>query len=394
MADPALAWIALGLVRPPDGERYRAIRARHGSPEPLLANDGEDPDLLPPDTRSAARAALPRARREAEGIHALGAHAIAFGDPRYPQGLGEISDPPAWIAVGGDLGDPEAPAVAIVGSREASLAGERRAREWAAWLARRGVRIVSGLARGIDTAAHRGALDADGHTVAVLGCGLDDALAHRAGSSSLGSALAARGTSGLGSALAVRGTSGLMRDLLAAGGALVSDFPLGTRPATWTFPRRNRLISAFARGVLVIQAAARSGSLITARCAGDQGRDVWAVPGAPEDPRARGANALIRQGARLVEDPAEVLEDLLPAAVPGTHGSTPGKDASRPSAQAAAGLSDEERDLLVGVSRGALDLDTLAARAGLSAARAGALLARLEVAGCVRRLDGMRFERA
>lgn len=368
MADPALAWIALGLVRPPDGERYRAIRARHGSPAPLLAHDGEDPDLLPPDTRSAARAALFRARREAEGIHALGAHAIAFGDPRYPQGLGEISDPPAWMAVGGDLGDPEAPAVAIVGSREASLAGERRAREWAAWLARRGVRIVSGLARGIDAAAHRGALDANGHTVAVLGCGLDDALAHRA--------------------------SSLMRDLLAAGGALVSDFPLGTRPATWTFPRRNRLISAFTRGVLVIQAAARSGSLITARCAGDQGRDVWAVPGAPEDPRARGANALIRQGARLVEDPAEVLEDLLPAAVPGTHGSTPGKDASRPSAQAAAGLSDEERDLLVGVSRGALDLDTLAARAGLSAARAGALLARLEVAGCVRRLDGMRFERA
>ena len=382
MADPALAWIALGLVRPPDGERYRAIRARHGSPAPLLADDGEDPDLLPPDTRSAARAALPRARREAEGIHALGAHTIAFGDPRYPQGLGEIFDPPAWLAVGGDLGDPEAPAVAIVGSREASLVGERRAREWAAWLARRGVRIVSGLARGIDSAAHRGALDADGHTVAVLGCGLDDALARRAVSSSLGSALAARGT------------SGVMRDILAAGGALVSDFPLGTRPATWTFPRRNRLISAFARGVLVIQAATRSGSLITARCAGDQGRDVWAVPGAPEDSRARGANALIRQGARLVEDPAEVLEDLLPAAVPGTHDSTPGKDASRPSAQAAAGLSDEERDLLVGVSRGALDLDTLAARAGLSAARAGALLARLEVAGCVRRLDGMRFERA
>lgn len=368
MADPAIAWIALGLVCVPDGERYRAIRARHGSPAPLLHEDGEDPDLLATVTRSAARAALARARREAAGILALGARAIAFDDPLYPPGLREIADPPAWIAARGDLGDPDVPTLAIVGSREASIAGERRARDWAAWLARRGVRIVSGLARGIDSAAHRGAMDSGGHTVGVLGCGLDEALGRRA--------------------------SGLMGDLLAAGGALVSDFPLGTRPARWTFPRRNRVISALSSGVLVMQAAARSGSLITARCAGDQGRDVWAVPGAPEDPRARGTNALIRQGARLVEDPAEVLEDLLPAALPRAAGETPGKDAPTVPAQAGAGLSDEERTLLAGVSGDALDLDTLAARAGLSVPRASALLTRLELDGRVRRLDGMRFARA
>jgi len=368
MADPALAWIAVGLVRAPDGSGLRAVHARHGSPAPLLEDDAADADLLPAQTRSAAREALALARREVEGIRALGARAIPFGDPRFPPGLREIADPPAWIAALGELGDPDAPAVAIVGSREASPAGERRAREWAAWLARRGVRIVSGLARGIDTAAHRGALDAGGHTVAVLGCGLDDALRRQAGA--------------------------LMRDLLAAGGALVSDFPLGTRPARWTFPRRNRVISALARGVLVMQAAARSGSLITARCAGEQGRDVWAVPGAPEDPRSRGTNSLIRQGARLVEDPAEVLEDLLPASVGWIPGVTPERDASGAAAQAEVDLSDEERSLLAGVSRDALELDTLAARAGISVPRASALLVRLEVAGCVKRIDGMRYERS
>ncbi len=368
MSDPALAWIALGFVRAPDGEGYRAIFVRHGSPAPLLEDDAADAELLPAQTRSDARGAFTRARREADGIRALGAQVIPFGDPRYPPGLREIGDPPAWIAARGDLGDPDAPAVAIVGSREASPTGERRTREWAAWLARRGVRIISGLARGIDTAAHRGALDAGGHTVAVLGCGLDDALRRRTGP--------------------------IMRDLLAAGGALVSDFRMGTRPATWTFPRRNRVISALARGVLVMQAAARSGSLITARCAGEQGRDIWAVPGAPEDPRARGANSLIRQGARLVEDPSEILEDLLPASVGWIPGLTPEMDARAAAAQAKAELSDEERNLLAGVSGDALELDTLAARAGLPVSRASALLVRLEVAGCVRRIEGMRYERA
>ena len=364
MADPAPAWIAVGFVRAPEGDRFRAILARHGSPAPLLRGDVEDPELLPPELQAAACAALLRARREVEGIRALGADAIPFGDPRYPSGLREIADPPAWIAVRGDLGDADAPAVAIVGSREASLGGEARAREWSAWLARRGVTIVSGLARGIDSAAHRGALDAGGHTIAVLGSALDDALRRR--------------------------SSALQRDIIASGGALVSDFPLGTRPAPWTFPRRNRVISALSRGVLVMQAAARSGTLITARFAGDQGRDVWAVPGAPEDPRARGTNALIRQGARLVESPAEVLEDLLPSALPG-GGPDPW---AQKTPQADAPLSDEERTLLAGVSRDAVDIDTLAARAGLPVTRASAALLRLEVVGCVRRLEGMRFERA
>jgi DNA processing protein len=380
--DPAAAWIALGLACAPDGDRMRAILARHGSPAPLLL-DVDDSELLPPAAREAAARALARAERERAAIRALGGEALVFGDPRYPPLLREIADPPAWLAMRGDPGDRDAPGVAIVGSRRASEAGEARARSWAAWLAARGITIVSGFAHGIDAAAHRGAIEAGGRTLAVLGCGLD--------------------------VLHPRRHRALREEIVAARGAIVSEFPLGRLPATWTFPQRNRVISGVARGVLVIQAAARSGTLITARLAGEQGRDVWAVPGAPEDPRARGTNALLRQGARLVEDPAEVLEDLLPgppapARERSETGDAPpdrasarnasGKDRSAASAQASAGLTDEERVLIEGLSRGAVDIDTLSARAGVPAARAAALMLRLEILGHVRKREGMRFERA
>jgi DNA processing protein len=361
---PSVAWLALGSVGSIDGPVLRAIQARYGSPAPLLAGEAAAPDLLPASLCEAGLAHLGQAKREVEAVRAAGGRVIGFGDPHFSRPLREIADPPPWLAVAGDPGDPGAPAVAIVGSRSASPAGERRAHQWASWLARHGLTIVSGFAPGIDAAAHRGALAAGGRTTAVLGCGLDVTypVRHR----------------------------GLRAEVVRGGGALLSEFTLGTRPARWTFPRRNRLISGLSGGVLVIEAAARSGTLITAGRAGDQGRDVWAVPGAPDDPRAQGTNALIRQGARLVEDPAEVLEDLLPGAVSRKAPATGwGGEAQAPEA-----LSEEERGLLAALGAGTLDIDTLAARSALPVRRVSALLLDLELVGQVRRVAGTRFARS
>lgn len=366
----AAAWIALGAAGGTDGGLLREIRERHGSPEALLHPGAPAPPVLPPSLREGARSRLAWARREIEAVRRAGGRVLVYGDAAYPALLREIPDPPAWLAVQGNWPGDDVPAVAMVGSRKACPAGTRRAREWAAWLARRGVAIISGLAHGVDAAAHEGALAGGGRTAAVLGCGLDIVYPrrHRA----------------------------LREAILRGGGAVLSELAVGTAPAAWTFPRRNRLISGLSRGVLVIQAAERSGTAITAGLALDQGREVWAVPGAPEDPRARGTNALIRQGARLVETPGEVLADLLP----GLAGGGSGAREMRGAIQAAATPTEEERKLLDGLAaladQGSVpaDIDTIAARAGLDIDRAAAALLDLEMRGEVQRLPGTRFARS
>lgn len=359
----ASAWIALGASRSPDRDLFRSIRERFGSPASLLKSGAGGEEHLSDALIGEARARGPWAAAELERIQAAGGVAVTFSDPRYPPLLREIADPPAWLACAGEPGDPDAPAIAVVGSRSASPEGERRARNWAAWLARRGVTIVSGFAPGIDAAAHRGALEGGGRTLAVLGCGLD--------------------------VIYPRRHRALREEVLRAGGALLSEFPMGTEPARWTFPQRNRLISGISRGVLVVQAAARSGTAITARLALEQGREVWAVPGSPDDPRARGTNGLIRQGARLVEEPSEILADLLPWWP---------RELSRPAPreggiQAVAGLTEEERNLLSRLGVDCVDIDTIAARVRISVGKAATLLLALEMGGQVRRHPGMRFSR-
>lgn len=361
--DQARAWIALGATTKPNRDLFRSIRERYGSPALLLERGGDGGAYLSDALMGEARARRPWAAAELDRIHGTGGVAVTFSDPRYPPLLREIADPPAWLAWAGEPGDPDAPVIAVVGSRSASPAGERLARSWASWLARRGVTIVSGFAPGIDAAAHRGALEGGGRTLAVLGCGLDVTYPRRHRT--------------------------LREEVLRAGGALLSEFPMGSEPARWTFPQRNRLISGLSRGVLVIQAAARSGTAITARLALEQGREVWAVPGSPDDPRARGTNGLIRQGARLVEEPSEILADLLPWWP---------REPARPAPeergiQAVAGLTEEERNLLsrFGVDR--IDIDTIAALAGVSVGKAATLLLALEMGGQVRRHPGMRFSR-
>jgi len=223
------------------------------------------------------------AERELAAVAAAGARLLAKGEADYPRLLAATEAAPPLITVKGHLHLAARPAVALVGARNASAAGQRIAREMAADIGRAGIVVVSGLARGIDGAAHAATLDSG--TIAVVAGGIDVVYPPEH------AALQAR-----------IGDSGL----------LVAEMPIGTEPQARHFPRRNRLISGLSLGVVVVEAAVKSGSLITARFALEQGRDVMAVPGSPLDPRARGANDLIRQGARLVENGAEVVEALHP----------------------------------------------------------------------------------
>lgn len=208
---------------------------------------------------------------------------ILLGNSDYPPLLAEISDPPQCIWTRGDPGALHRLAVAVIGARTASQQGLVAARDIAADLARSGIVVVSGLARGVDSAAHRGALDGGGTTIAVLGTGID--VVYPAENRELSDAIAARGL-------------------------LISEFPPGSAPEDWHFPRRNRIISGLSKAVVVVEAREKSGSLITARLAADQGRDVMAVPGTVVGGINRGANALLRDGAKLVESAVDILQEL------------------------------------------------------------------------------------
>lgn len=232
----------------------------------------------------------PRCRREdAEAeldvLLGMGCRLVAHGEADYPAHLASIHDPPPLLTVRGDLDTLHDPMVAIVGARNASANGRLLARGLAKDLAGNGLIVVSGLARGIDTAAHQAVLDAGGRTVAVIASGVD---------------------------IAYPSENTELMQAIAETGAIVSERPLGSAPQARHFPRRNRLISGLSKGVIVVEAAPKSGSLITARMAAEQGRDVMAVPGSPLDARHRGTNQLIREGAALVETADDVLEVLGP----------------------------------------------------------------------------------
>jgi len=224
--------------------------------------------------------------REVEAAHAAGVQILSWFDEDYPERLKAIENAPLLLYVRGQLRSQDAAAVAVVGSREPSFYGSAQAARLARELAEGGVTVVSGLARGVDEAAHQGCLAVPhGRTLAVLGCGPDK--------------IYPRENQNLYAAIAERG-------------AVISEFPLGTEPLAWNFPRRNRIISGLSLGVLVVEAHLRSGSLITARLAAEQGRQVFAVPGPVDQWTSRGAHQLLREGAVLVESANDILEDLAP----------------------------------------------------------------------------------
>lgn len=286
-----------------------------------------------------------------------GAHLVPFTDERFPPLLREIDDPPAALFVLGQVAALAEPQLAIVGSRAATPLGRSTAMDFSRALARRGLAIVSGLAEGIDAAAHEAALGCGGITVGVCATGLDRIYPRR------NEELARRMT---------------------AGGALISENPPGIELQQWMFPRRNRIISGMSAGVLVVEAAVRSGARITARAAAEQGREVFAVPGSIHSPQSRGCHALIRAGAKLVERPGDVLEEL-PALLQIGSAESQAQTALEPAAG--------ELPLVGGLLRhGPVGMDELVRQTGLDASELSAALARLELEGRVHSLPGGRFQ--
>jgi len=287
------------------------------------------------------------------------AHALlTLADAQYPQQLLATADPPPLLYAVGRVELLNRPALAIVGSRNATKQGEANAADFAGSLARSGLTIVSGLALGIDAAAHRGALDAggDASTIAVVGTGVD---------------------------VVYPASNRALTQRIRAHGLAISEFPLRTPAIANNFPRRNRIIAGLARGVLVVEAALRSGSLITARLAADAGRDVFAIPGSIHSPLTRGCHRLIRDGAKLVESAQDVIEDLGLAKDHAAAATTRADDAP-PSAHA---------DLLALIGHDPVALDELAQRSGRDAAALAAALLELELAQDVERLPGNRYQR-
>ena len=284
---------------------------------------------------------------------------VVVGDPRYPQILLESADPPLLLYARGRVELLQSPAIAIVGSRNPTPQGLENARAFASHLSRAGWVVVSGLALGIDGAAHEGGLEGGSGTIAVVGTGLDRIYParHRA--------LTAR---------------------IAANGLVISEFATGTPALAEHFPIRNRIIAGLGRGTLVVEAALQSGSLITARLAAESGRDVFAIPGSIHSPQARGCHALIKQGAKLVDSAADIVDELAPIA--SVSATADVRDtASAPAAQA------RKDAVLDALGFDPIGLDALIARTGRSAAELSARLLDLELQGRVARLAGQLFQR-
>jgi DNA processing protein len=326
---------------------------------PRLARRSERSKTVTAVTRGEAEAELTALRR-------ADARLVCWGEPFYPSALAAIEDAPPILTVLGRAELLERPMVAVVGARNASANGRRFSRDLSASLGRGGVVVVSGLARGIDAAAHLGALEAG--SVAVVAGGVDVVYPEEN-----------------------RG----LHDALARQGAIVAELPLGTEPQARHFPRRNRIISGMALGVVVVEAAARSGSLITARLALEQGRDVFAVPGSPLDPRCRGSNDLLRHGATLTESAEDVLSQLgtlMPGeALPRPIPSVPIPTAPNwPSAGESEPIADDPALELILERLGPtpVAVDELLRQCHLSAAAMATLLLELELAGRVERHPG------
>ena len=355
--DPGLAsWLQLTLTPGLGASAIRAMLRQFGLPHLVLARKPSElaahaaPSVLEALQSESVKRAVDAALA---WLDQPGNALVTLADASYPRLLLEISDPPPLLYARGRLELLQRPGLAVVGSRNATAQGAANAESFAKALSAAGLTIVSGLALGIDAAAHRGGLAGPGSTIAVLGTGID--------------------------VVYPRGNAVLAADI-AAHGLLLSEFPLGTGALATNFPRRNRLISGLAQGCLVVEAALASGSLITARSAAEQGREVFAIPGSIHSPVSRGCHALIKSGAKLVETAEDVLAELGGFRASGFASTV----------QAAA---SEGAGLLQHMGHDPVDIDALCLRAGLSAEQVSSELLRLELAGRVAALPGGLFQR-
>ena len=363
MSDPGLAgWLQLTLTPGLGAATIRGLLSQFGLPEQILA--ARRTDLARFASAEALRAldSEPVAKsveRALAWLQQPGHAVVTLADSAYPRLLLEIADPPPLLYCRGRTELLSRPALAVVGSRNATVQGMSNAELFARSLSAAGLTIISGLAQGIDAAAHRGGLAAESSTIAVLGTGVDNAYPR---------------------------ANAALAEEIAERGLLVSEFALGTQAFAHNFPRRNRLISGLAQGCLVIEAALASGSLITARSAAEQGREVFAVPGSIHSPLSKGCHALIKTGAKLAESAEDVLSEL--AAFRRT-----GFASTRAAAGGSAMSSSDDEPLLACMGFDPVDVDSLCARAGLPAERVSADLLRLELAGRIAVLPGGRYQR-
>lgn len=353
-------WFALKSVPLVGNVTFRRLVEHFGSPQKVLESSLQELTGTRIVSETVAASILHHNYRkfadsESRSAEKNRVEIIDFLSPAYPPLLLEISDAPPYLYVKGDIRNCY-PAVAMVGSRRATPYGLQTTSRISSELAENGITVVSGMARGIDTAAHKGALASGGKSIGVLGCGID--IVYPAENRPLFAEMESKG-------------------------ALVSEFPIGTGPLAANFPRRNRIISGLSLGVLVVEAAEKSGSLITARFALEQGRDVYAIPGSINSTGSRGTNSLIKQGAKLVETVSDIIEEL-PAS--GSKRHIPIKPELR--------LNPLEEKLYNLLGEGPAQIDELAGRAGLTVQELSVILLRLELQGVVIQLPGKIFSTA
>ena len=362
MAQDTLAWLTLAHAYVTTSELGR-LQQRFGDVSTIVRQSQsrlESAGLGP--TKSAAIVSPDRATIDAATgwLEHDRHHLLAVGTDDYPELLSQISGAPLVLYVNGSVDALHMPALAIIGSRNPTEGGRRNAIEFSRHLGRQGFAIVSGLAQGIDTAAHRGALDVNATTIALLGHGIDRVYpaANRA-----------------------------LAHSITEHGALVTEYPLGSPPERRHFPERNRLISGLSLGTLVVEAARRSGSLITARLAADQGREVFALPGSIHNPLSRGCHALIKQGAKLVETAEDITRELAPLTGHMLQTTTE----SKPDAAEEPLADDDYDELRAALSHDPVSIDELAQRCGLTIDQLSSMLLLLELHGEVESLSGGRY---
>ena len=359
------AYIALNMIDGVGPVRVRALLQHLGRPEAILSAserelvsvDGVGEELARNIAGWRERVDLDAELRRIEQERI---RVVTCEDADYPKNLREIYDPPLVLYVRGTMSNRDVVSVAVVGSRRTTLYGQEMARKLAYQLARVGVTVVSGLARGIDTCAHRGALQAKGRTVAVLGCGID---------------------------IVYPAENRALYEQISETGAVVTEFPFGRTPDRQSFPIRNRIVSGWSLGVVVVEANLRSGALITAQQAAEQGRQVFAVPGRADSVLSRGANKLIKDGAKLTEDVEDILGEF-------EYLIRPQPSAASDETVPAVKLSELEAKIMGAIGPEETAIDDIIRASGLTSATVSATLMALEMKRLVRQLPGKIFARA
>jgi DNA processing protein len=350
-------WLALLRVPGIQPGQYHLLLNVFGTPDKVFAADSASLVKLGLKTEAVGAILNPGSdtiASDLEWLQQQNHHIVTYDDVRYPALLKTIASPPPLLFVRGDPDFLQQPQLAMVGSRTPTASGRKTAMEFASFLSAAGITITSGLARGIDAACHQGALEGIAGTVALVAHGLD---------------------------IVYPAEHRRLAEAIADNGAIVSEHPIGTRPLKAYFPRRNRIISGLSLGTLVIEAALNSGSLITAKHALEQGREIFAIPGSIHNPLARGCHRLIRQGAKLVETADDILEEIsavLPAELPRLDAVEAASDN-----QSAQALDPDHQKLLKCLAYEPMPIDELVDRSGFAAAEVASMLLILELEGCV-----------